>query len=561
MKMSGVFHLALMLAVIPVCCGMELAKTSKPVHDVAITDVSVPSNYIQGESVPITVSIANQGIHKETFQAILTDTTDSVLIGMQSVTLSTYGLGGIDGICDGIFSGETGEETHYGTWLSSGDLNGDGCDDFIGAGASRYGNNQGRCYIYYGGPKMDFVADLILTGENVNEYFSENAWSGGDLNGDGYEDLIIGAPGYNNFQGRIYVYYGGLSMDGIADLTLVGENSSDWFGWFCALGDINGDSFDDMIVTASHYQNSKGRAYVYYGGDTLDTTVDKIIDGPGNELDLFGYQVCIGNVNGDSFGDILISAENYPDGDRVGRVYLYYGGVDMDTVCDKTFTGEVKGGRFGNEVLPCDIDNDGYDDVAIGAPDAASKYVGRVYLYWGAPDMDVTADWITTAEGSGSGHGNELQYGNFNNDNYPDLYVGQYSYPDKTNIGRFCIYYGNTRTLFDKTADVVIDSPDQLAGNRFSNSAASGDYNGDNYTDVIVGSSYNNWEGRDYLYYCNPFDYANILFDWDTTNASIGKHTLKASIAPLAGEEDVADNTVTVTVKVNETSKTVNTPR
>jgi len=265
MRLTNLLHLILILAVTPICCGMEEAKASKPVHDVAITKISSPSNCIQGKSVPITVSIANQGTHKETFQVTLTDTTESYRIGMQPVTLSTSGLGGLDDICDGIFSGETGEETHYGTWLSSGDLNGDGYDDFIGAGASRYGNNRGRCYIYYGGPNMDVAADLMLTGENANDYFSENAWSGGDLNGDGCDDLVVGAPGYSNFQGRVYVYYGGSSMNGTADLTLTGENRSDWFGWFCSLGDVNGDSFDDIVVTASHYQNSKGRVYVYYG--------------------------------------------------------------------------------------------------------------------------------------------------------------------------------------------------------------------------------------------------------------------------------------------------------
>ena len=71
-----------------------------------------------------------------------------------------------------------------------------------------------------------------------------------------------------------------------------------------------------------------------------------------------------------------------------------------------------------------------------------------------------------------------------------------------------------------------------------------------------VGSSYNNnWEGRGYLYYCNPFDNVDILFDWDTTNASIGKHILKVEIPPVPGEQNTEDNVKTVTIEVKEPQK------
>lgn len=82
------------------------------------------------------------------------------------------------------------------------------------------------------------------------------------------------------------------------------------------------------------------------------------------------------------------------------------------------------------------------------------------------------------------------------------------------------------------------------------------DVNNDGYGDVVrSGWKYNNCQGRALLWY-GPFDtIMDITFNWDTTNASPGKHILKASIAPVAGEEDVADNTATVEVEVKERSK------
>jgi hypothetical protein len=110
-------------------------------------------------------------------------------------------------------------------------------------------------------------------------------------------------------------------------------------------------------------------------------------------------------------------------------------------------------------------------------------------------------------------------------------------------------------TICDKTFTLPTDTEN------WSQHAALGDLQNDNYPDVAIGGlMYNNGQGRMWIYYGDSDDYGGsddpnqLEFTWDTANASIGKHTLKASIAPVAGEENVADNTMTVTVEVKELS-------
>jgi len=78
-------------------------------------------------------------------------------------------------------------------------------------GAEGYVYNTGRAYVYFGGPTMNNTADVIMTGESVPDYFGHSVSGAGDLNGDGYDDVIIGAYGYSSETGRTYVYFGGSS--------------------------------------------------------------------------------------------------------------------------------------------------------------------------------------------------------------------------------------------------------------------------------------------------------------------------------------------------------------
>jgi hypothetical protein len=111
----------------------------------------------------------------------------------------------------------------------------------------------------------------------------------GDVNGDNFADVILGAPLYgSNDEGRVYVFYGSPDMDLTCDLYFDGEQGiKGWFGYPVRAGDVDNDGIDDLLVSARQYDNAKGRAYLYYGGTNMDTIPDKIFTGE-NSGDLFG---------------------------------------------------------------------------------------------------------------------------------------------------------------------------------------------------------------------------------------------------------------------------------
>jgi hypothetical protein len=116
-------------------------------------------------------------------------------------------------------------------------------------GANAYNSNQGRAYLYYGGSAMDTTADVTLTGEATGNYYGRRVASTGDVNGDGYADVVVGAWGYNTNQGRAYLYYGGPAMDTTADVTLTGEATNNYFGFSVA---STGDGVKDLLARAEY---------------------------------------------------------------------------------------------------------------------------------------------------------------------------------------------------------------------------------------------------------------------------------------------------------------------
>jgi hypothetical protein len=349
----------------------------------------------------------------------------------------------LDTIPDKIFTGENPGD-YFGDYNFTGDVNGDGYDDLLVAGASRYNDKRGRAYLYYGGPGgLDEVADLVLTGKSPGDYFGE-VGPIGDVNGDNYADVIVGAPGYNNEQGRVYIYYGGSHMDENADLILNGETTKSRFGRSIAVGDVNNDGYEDVFVAAVYYNNRRGRVYLYYGGNPMDAIADKIFDGE-NQGDVFGrciyHQNKIADVNGDNYGDVLISTRHWNK--TQGRAYLYYGGpgTTMDTICDKIFTGDKKGNHnLGGDSLTCGyVNGDKYPDIIIAGYNYDS-FRGRAHLYYGGTnaDMDEIPDEIFTGEEPNSAP-MSVVFGDFSNDGYDDLVIGGWLYNNKQ--GRVWLYY------------------------------------------------------------------------------------------------------------------------
>ncbi|MFQ5456297.1 MAG: hypothetical protein ACE5EA_08865 [Nitrospirota bacterium] len=363
-----------------------------------------------------------------------------------------FGGESVDDIPDVILTGEA-EGDGFGYSISiGGDINNDGYDDIAVSSIfnDKGGVDSGRVYIYFGGESVDDIPDVILTGEAEGDGFGYSVSIGGDINNDGYDDIIVGSP-LNN-KGSAYLYLGGIYMDNMPDLIIKGEENDDGFGYSISIGgDINNDGYSDIIIGSPFNDangNNAGRAYIYLGGKTIDSIPDFIMTGI-YKGDQFGYSVSYtGDINRDGFSDILIGAIR---GDSVradfGAAYLYFGGIIMYDEADIIFRGEASSNFFGYRVSTAsDLNNDGFDDIIISAPynDSGGFDTGRAYIYWGGEEMDNVADLIITGLSEGGLFGYSLSpAGDINGDGYSDLIISApYSNTGGIDRGEALIYFG-----------------------------------------------------------------------------------------------------------------------
>jgi hypothetical protein len=178
-------------------------------------------------------------------------------------------------------------------------------------------------------------AGWIEDGDQGYAYFGVSVGTAGDVNGDGYSDVIVGAYGYDNGQsgeGRAFVYHGSVSGPStVADWTAEPDEIDALFGFAVnTAGDVNGDGYSDVIVGAYSYTNvesNEGAAFVYHGSpDGLAATPSW--SGESNQASAsYGRSVATaGDVNGDGYSDIIVGAYQYDNGQsNEGRAYVYLG--------------------------------------------------------------------------------------------------------------------------------------------------------------------------------------------------------------------------------------------
>ncbi|MCU0663178.1 MAG: VCBS repeat-containing protein [Myxococcota bacterium] len=276
--------------------------------------------------------------------------------------------------------------TFYGI-ANAGDVNGDFFDDLI------VGSNKlNKAYIYFGGAAgLPSAPSQTISAPTDALGFGYSAIGGLDFNNDNYEDVVIGAPGTKKAAGQAYVFYGSAAgLNSAPSLTLAGSGEElANFGAALAVGDINNDAYADLVVSENqnNFHNPQtGRVYVYMGtASSLPASPTVALTCPDGAQNGFGVSVAIVNdFDGDKLRDLAVGAYGVNSND--GRVYLYRGtstGVSETPDVTLAPTDSARG-YFGFKVLAGDFNNDLYGDLAVGETDADGMK-GRVHVYYGGP--------------------------------------------------------------------------------------------------------------------------------------------------------------------------------
>ena len=387
-------------------------------------------------------------------------------------------LSSLDGSNGFVLNGNVDNDASGWSVSSAGDVNGDGYSDLIiGASyASPNGSSSGASYVVFGAGTLEASIDLaaldgsdgfILNGVDAYDYSGLSVSGAGDVNGDGYGDLIIGAYGANpngENSGETYVVFGsegGFSasvelagLDGSNGFKINGVEQGDYSGYSVSgAGDVNGDGYDDLIISAPEADpnntNKAGESYVVFGAvsgfaatlelSTLDGSNGFVLQGI-DAWDKSGYTAAssAGDVNGDGYDDLIIGAYNANGG--AGETYVVFGADDFTTTpainlssldgnTGFKLNGIDRGDYSGWAASGAgDINGDGYDDIIIGArlADSNGSNAGETYVVFGGEalqlglitptDFDDSLEFGLAGDDISAGNGNDYVAGNEGND-------------------------------------------------------------------------------------------------------------------------------------------------
>jgi hypothetical protein len=435
----------------------------------------------------------------------------------------------------------------------AGDVNGDGLRDFL-IGAPMAGNKEcpypeeedctglekgeGKAYLVLGKPEnlwpsnsMNLAnADASFLGCKVNSMTARQLYTAGDVNGDGLDDMLIsGWKCGEEYTGKAYLVLGRsqanwgqeFPLDEAADASFLGEHTWDMASYYVSTaGDVNGDGYDDMLITVTHNDEAAedaGQVYLILGRQTADWGRDFSLANAdasflGEDLDdrLGRAATYIGDINSDGLDDFMIGSVSSDDGGvDAGETYLFFGrsaadwGMDMPvSMADASFVGENAYDESGRRMATAgDVNGDGFDDFIIGASksDANGPDAGKSYLFlgkpspgWGSNTSLAAADAIFIGEAKRDQAGRRVSgAGDVNHDGYDDFLIGA---PHNSRnglaagaayliFGRANADWGNQFSL--TKADVAfLGKPDiGVAG---YDVAGLGDFDGDGIDDFLI---------------------------------------------------------------------------